>query len=268
MKDINILKNNGVDVEKSLELFGDMNTYDQMMEDFLSEVDGKLANAKKFKEASDMANYAIVVHSLKSDCRYFGINALGEMFYEHELAGKRNDKIFVNQNFDKLMVEANKMINVVKQYMGVLVNDIEQSEPPIKLNNDPETSLKSILIVDDSNIIRNFITKIFHEKYKVIMANDGEEAISIIDNTPHDNLMCMFLDLNMPGVDGFQVLEYLKNKNLFDTVPVSIITGNSDDETVKKAFEYPIVDMVQKPFSERSIHDIAEKMISRKKNEN
>ena len=56
MKDVNGLIENGVDVKKSLELFGDMNTYDTMLEDFLKEVDGKIASAKRYLEMSDMAN--------------------------------------------------------------------------------------------------------------------------------------------------------------------------------------------------------------------
>ena len=62
MKDVSILTNNGVNVQKSLELFGDMATYDDTLHDFLAEIDNKLAKIKMFKEQSDMANYAILVH--------------------------------------------------------------------------------------------------------------------------------------------------------------------------------------------------------------
>lgn len=267
MKDINILTSNGVDIKKSLELFGDMNTYDAMLEDFLKEVDGKLANAKRFKDANDMANYAIIVHSLKSDCRYFGMEDLANMFYEHEMAGKRNDAFFVQENFDKLMNEAVRMVNVIKKYMGVLVEDDVTtnvvSESFVSANSTTE---QCILVVDDSNIIRTFIEKIFNNKYKVLSAKDGQEAISFIDNTPHDKIMCVFLDLNMPGVDGFQVLEHFKTNNLFSVIPVSIITGVDDSETITRAFKYAIVDMIQKPFTEAKIRDVAEKTISRKNN--
>ncbi len=262
MKDVNILISNGIDVKKSLELFGDMETYDQMLEEFLGEVDTKIANSKKFKDMGDMANYAIVVHSLKSDCRYFGMNELGEMFYAHELAGKRNDSSFVNQEYDSLMAETTKMLNVVKRYMGVIAG----SDTSITPAQTPKTEIveNSILVVDDSNIIRNFIEKIFNGKYKVIIASDGQEAINIIDNTLNDKIQCMLLDLNMPGVDGFQVLQHFQNANLFGKIPVSIITGSNDKDTIDKAFTYPIVDMIQKPFNENKIREVVEKTIFRK----
>lgn len=272
MKDVNILIENGVDVKKSLELFGDMATYDQMLEEFLGEVDTKIANSKKFKDMGDMANYAIVVHSLKSDCRYFGMNDLGEMFYEHELAGKRNDSFFVKQNYDKLISEATKMINVVKRYMGIITDTpaVAQELPKTKESNTIPTSNtneQAILVVDDSNIIRNFVQKIFNEKYKVLNATNGEDAINIVDNTPAGIIKCMLLDLNMPGVDGFQVLEHFKASNLFSKIPVSIISGANDKETIDKAFTYPIVDMIQKPFNEERIKVVTEKTIARQTNE-
>lgn len=272
MKDVSILEQNGVNVKKSLELFGDMNTYDQMLEEFLMEVDNKINNARKYKENGDMPNYAIVVHSLKSDSRYFGMEALGDMFYEHELAGKRNDLIFVNNNFDALINEAHRMINILKRYMGVeVVNETptpvinpSSVQTPVPQSAPNTNTRETILVVDDSNIIRNFIQKIFEDKYDVKLASDGEEAIAIVSNMPHSSLVCMFLDLNMPNVNGFEVLDYFKANNLFKVIPVSIITGVDDKESVNRAFSYPIVDMIQKPFNEASIRNVAMKTVSMK----
>lgn len=67
----------------------------------------------------------------------------------------------------------------------------------------------------------------------------------------------------MPNVDGFEVLDYFKNHDLFKQVPVSIITGDSSKEVIDRAFTYPIVDMLQKPFNEVNIKNIVEKTIRR-----
>ena len=74
---------------------------------------------------------------------------------------------------------------------------------------------------------------------------------------------CLYL--NMPNVDGFQVLEYFKQRNLFGRIPVSIITGDSSKEVIDRAFTYPIVDMLQKPFNEVNIKNCVEKTISYRK---
>ena len=206
MKDVSFLVENGIDVKGSLELFGDMDMYNETASDFLNSVPKKLADIKKYKEASDMPNYAILVHSLKSDSKYLGFTKLAELAYNHEMKSKANDITYVYTNYDELMREANRIVNVVKEYMGM---EVEQEEEKPVIVKD-----KTILVVDDSNIIRNFIKKIFNDTYEVIVANDGREAIDAISLNPNSNIVGMLLDLNMPNVNGYEVLEYFDKHNL------------------------------------------------------
>ena len=118
MKDINILVNNGVNVDGSLEILGDMEMYDETMSDFLDEVEEKIESIKTYKDEGDMPNYAIQVHSLKSDSKYLGFTTLAELSYNHEMASKGNDVNFVNDNFDSLMTEADRIVNLCKEYIG------------------------------------------------------------------------------------------------------------------------------------------------------
>ncbi len=259
MKDVSILTSNGANVKKALELFGDMETYDATLETFMHEVPSKLERIKSCKEIGDMANYAILVHSLKSDARYFGFENLGELAYEHELKSKANDMYYVTEHFDELMREASRVVNLVKKYMGVgYVDDSSYKE-------EEKSHGKSILVVDDSNLIRNFILKIFDDSFDVISATDGKEAIDILeDESKCKNIKAVLLDLNMPNVDGFEVLDYYKNKDLFKKIPISIITGVDDKESINKAFKYPIVDILLKPFNERDVKKIVEKTMNSK----
>ena len=181
MRDVSILIENGANVKKALELFGDMETYDQTLEVFLNEVPQKVQKIKNCKEVGDMANYAILVHSLKSDARYFGFENLGEIAYQHELESKANNLYFVTEHFDELMEETNRVINLVKKYMGVgIVSEEEYKKPSVSHD-------KSILVVDDSNLIRNFILKIFKDSFLVVVANDGKEAMDIINDESKNN---------------------------------------------------------------------------------
>ena len=255
MKDVSILTNNGVNVDKALELFGDMATYDDTLKDFLTEIDTKLANIKKYKEQGDMANYAILVHSLKSDSKYFGFEKLAELAYNHEMESKANNMYYVTDHYDELMTEANRILGLVKQYMGVQTGTFQQTVRPVIIKD------KNILVVDDSNVVRNFVYKIFNEEYEVLIANDGKEAIDILNSNVDDKIVGVLLDLNMPNVDGFAVLDYFKNANLFSRIPVAIITGEGTDENVKRAYTYPIVDMLQKPFNEVNVKNIVDKLI-------
>ena len=112
------LESNGVDVERGLELLGDMGMYDTTMEDFYQEIDTKLEKINMYKEQRDMPNYAILVHSLKSDSKYLGFMKLAELAYNHEMASKENNQAFVDENYNELMDEAMRIYNVVKKYVG------------------------------------------------------------------------------------------------------------------------------------------------------
>lgn len=256
MKDVNILVSNGVNVEKSLELFGDMETYNDTLNDFLSEVENKLVKIKSFKEIADMANYAILVHSLKSDAKYFGFEKLAELAYNHEMESKANNMYYVTDHYDELMTEANRIVALVKQYMGISSGATIQAEvKPLEIKD------KTILVVDDSNVVRNFVCKIFNNEYDVLIANDGAEALEIIKSNVDDKIVGILLDLNMPNVDGFQVLDYFKENNLFNRIPVAIITGEGTQANVQRAYQYPIIDMLQKPFNEVNVKNIVNKLI-------
>ena len=251
--DINILIQGGVNVNQALELLQDMDTYNETLQDFLSEIDDKLAKIKEYKEAQDMENYAILVHSLKSDSKYLGFTALAELAYNHEMASKAGDVRFVIGSYDALINEANRILDVVRKYTS------GAKAPTVELVRNNNT--KKILVVDDSNIVRNFVQKMVPSEYSVLVASDGEEAIKVISEEAI-NLKGVLLDLNMPKVDGFQVLEFFKNNGLFANVPVTIITGDDSKDTVMKAFDYPIVDVLNKPFTESDVRNVVNKMIN------
>ncbi len=258
MKDKNLLLQNGVDLDKSLELFGDMDMYNESLGDFMAEVENKLYKISHFKEMKDMPNYAILVHSLKSDARYFGFTLLGEMAYEHEIKSKENNFSYVNEHYNSLMNEANKIVDLVRRYLNSDTND--QTE---RLELDSYAPLRdTILVADDSEIITKFLIKIFEKEYDVLVANDGEIAMNHLRE--NNNIKAFLLDLSMPRVDGFKVLEFMKENNLFDKIPVSIVTGNDDKNIKLNAFEYPIVDILKKPFSPESAKTILNRTIESK----
>lgn len=256
MKDVNILIEGGADINKALELFGEMDMYEATLNDFLAEVENKLNRIEKYREENNMPSYAIEVHSLKSDARYLGFSKLAELAYQHELKSKENDIMFVYDNYEELITEARRVINVCKRYLGrEVIDDLESAMTET-------VKSEAILVVDDSNIVANFIKKIFNSKYQVITAADGAIAIEEIKKDINNKIVACLLDLNMPNVNGFEVLDYFKANNLFVKILVSIITGNDDRDSVDKAFMYPIVDLLTKPFNERDVKRIIDKTIN------
>ena len=110
------LENNGVDVNHALELLGDMEMYNMTISDFMKEIDEKWNRIITCRDSKDIPNYAIDVHSLKSDCKYLGFMTLADISYQHELKSKENDLEFVLNNFTQLEEEYHKMYEIAKNY--------------------------------------------------------------------------------------------------------------------------------------------------------
>ena len=225
MKDKEFLIQNGVNVEKSLELFGDMETYNDTLKVFIEDIVSKKENLNKYKEIADMANYAI----------------------NDEMAGKQNNMYYVTNNYEEFMKELARIERVCHEYMNIPVVKEEQI---ITIKDE------AILVVDDSPVIKKFIQNIFHDKYQIIEASDGIEAINNLATNPKINKM--LLDLNMPNCNGFDVLNYLSQNNLFTKIKVTVITGIGNYDIVEQAKKYPIKGVLLKPFNERDIKNALE----------
>ncbi len=122
--------------------------------------------------------------------------------------------------------------------------------------------MKKILVADDSKIISNIVERAFKDQYEVVVAYNGKEAIDIIKNNVDDSIIGCLLDLNMPEVDGFAVLDYFKENKLFRRIPVCIITGDVAKERVDRAFNYDIVDVLAKPFTFENVRSEVEKIVN------
>lgn len=114
--DIKFLKEHGIDVEKGLELLEDIETYKDTMDTFITGATLRLKQLASYKENSDMENYAILVHALKSDSKYLGFTKLAELSYEHELKSKEKDAPYIKEHFDELLQEGERIIQISKEY--------------------------------------------------------------------------------------------------------------------------------------------------------
>ena len=253
MFDTKILIDNGVNLEKSLELFGDIATYNDNLDEFLDEGEKILSNLTTYKLQSDMYNYAIVVHSLKSDAKYYGFEKLAELALNHEMNSKANNINYIDEHFDELKEELLKALELVKQYLGLDYNRHQVENSNLVL---------SILVVDDSNIIANFVTKIFSNDYKIIVCKNGQMAIDQLSSISN-SIVGMLLDINMPLVDGYEVLKFMKTNNLFEKINVAIISGTDTNEILESTKEYPIKAILEKPFNEENVRRVVE-IISKK----
>ena len=108
---------------------------------------------------------------------------------------------------------------------------------------------QQILIVDDEEVNRAILHSMFRNEeqaYELIEAENGKEAIERIESS--NNLVLIMLDLVMPVKDGFGVLEYMKERELLDRIPVILITSEAVQDSEDKAYSYGAADVIHKPF--------------------
>lgn len=105
----------------------------------------------------------------------------------------------------------------------------------------------TILVVDDKEVNRYMICEIFKKNYKFLEAEDGLEAVELLKSNS-DSIAIVLLDIIMPNLDGFGVLDFMKNNKSLDDIPVVMITSDSSIETEKKLEAYDVAEVVRKPF--------------------
>ncbi len=108
----------------------------------------------------------------------------------------------------------------------------------------------TVLIVDDSSSMRQLITRMIEKAgCRSISATDGQNAIEVLSD-PKNRPDIILTDLEMPNMDGYEFLEFLKNDDALSDIPVVMITSRTGQEHRQKAFDLGVVDFMTKPFSE------------------
>ena len=103
-----------------------------------------------------------------------------------------------------------------------------------------------ILIADDSKMNQQILSEILGGRYEYLYADDGMQALEHLHSEFDIDLL---LDINMPRLDGFGVLEVMKQRNWLQEIPV-IITSSEDDESfIQKAYELGVTDYIRRPFN-------------------
>ncbi|MBQ7104582.1 MAG: response regulator [Bacilli bacterium] len=165
----------------------------------------------------------------------------------------------MNMNYSNDNAELKSMTTYVNNIISDLTTTFPEFNNALTANiiaGANQGTTKTILVVDDDAVTCKLLAKTFEDTYKIITASNGQEAISVLEinndiNTleEKDKIVGIFLDLNMPIVDGFGVLDYMSSKNLLSKIPVIIISGDYDQETKERAYLYPIADVLEKPFN-------------------
>ncbi len=108
----------------------------------------------------------------------------------------------------------------------------------------------TILAVDDNAANLTMISGILREEYKVACANSGARALTFLEKHMPNLIL---LDIEMPDMNGYDVIQKIKSKEATAHIPVIFLTGNTDSDSEIKAFSLGAVDFILKPFDKTNV---------------
>lgn len=112
---------------------------------------------------------------------------------------------------------------------------------------------QQILIVDDSQINCEILAEILKDEYRILEAANGEECINLLKQYG-TGIALLLLDINMPVMDGFEVLALMNRKHWIEDIPVIIISSENSASYVRRAYEMGASDYISRPFDVQVVH--------------
>ena len=150
---------------------------------------------------------------------------------------------------DQFMYQAKTCKNMV-----VTEHDEQLKEQQESANNNGSKAYKyRILVVDDSEMNREILSEILNEEYDIIEADSGDTCIDMLRKY-ETGISLVLLDIVMPGMDGFGVLNYMNRHHYLEYIPVIMISSEDSTETVRRAYEMGVSDYINRPFDAGVVH--------------
>ena len=110
-----------------------------------------------------------------------------------------------------------------------------------------------ILLVDDSKMNRMLLREILGDGYNILEAENGQECLETL-RAEAGNIALVLLDINMPGMDGFEVLKAMNANHTIEDIPVIMISSEDSDAAIRRSYELGASDYVNRPFDARIVY--------------
>ena len=157
-----------------------------------------------------------------------------------------------NETIESAMHRADKLMLQVKSHQkGMVVT--EENEFGVIDNESEVKDRQRVLVVDDSYMNRMILTEILKSDYEIINASSGEECLEIIEKYG-TGIDIILLDIVMPGMDGFEVLNYMNNNNWIEDIPVILISSEDSNQYIRRAYEMGVSDYISRPFDAKVVY--------------
>lgn len=143
---------------------------------------------------------------------------------------------------DKLMYQAKNRKNMVVTEDNLVANDIKKG-----MLCDREKIRQLILIVDDSELNRTLLSEMLKDDFRILEASNGRECLDALEQYGM-GISLVLLDINMPVMDGFEVLVQMNRNHWIEDIPVVMISSDDTESNIKRAYDMGVSDYIRRPF--------------------
>lgn len=138
-------------------------------------------------------------------------------------------------------------------YAQMQKNTVITEQQPERTAAAPVHHRQSVLIVDDSELNRKMLGQMLGSRFDIAEAASGEACLQLLEQNA-TGISIVLLDIHMPGIDGFTVLEEMNQKNLLEQIPVIMISSEDTVDAVRRAFDLGASDYISRPFDAKVVY--------------
>lgn len=138
-------------------------------------------------------------------------------------------------------------------YAQMQKNTVITEQQPERTAAAPVHRRQSVLIVDDSELNRKMLGQMLGSRFDIAEAASGEACLQLLEQNA-TGISIVLLDIHIPGIDGFTVLEEMNQKNLLEQIPVIMISSEDTVDAVRRAFDLGASDYISRPFDAKVVY--------------
>lgn len=138
-------------------------------------------------------------------------------------------------------------------YAQMQKNTVITEQQPERTAAAPVHRRQSVLIVDDSELNRKMLGQMLGSRFDIAEAASSEACLQLLEQNA-TGISIVLLDIHMPGIDGFTVLEEMNQKNLLEQIPVIMISSEDTVDAVRRAFDLGASDYISRPFDAKVVY--------------
>lgn len=179
----------------------------------------------------------------------------------HEAAVPGYSQLRLSVSIGGILAEGEKIEEAIRRadkymYQAKMTKNRVVTKQTILLDTEEGQNKKDsqkILIIDDSDMNRMILSEMLGDEFEILEAEDGKQGLKMLHQYG-TNISVVLLDIVMPVMDGFEVLDFMIKEHWNEEIPVIMISSENSPDTMRRAYEMGVVDYISRPFDARVVY--------------